>query len=99
MSYFSYTPHEQNMNIENYREEIDKINIELIDLLCKRTKLAKKIGQIKKEQKLPIRNKKREKEMLQKLKSIAKKKNIDEQVINNVFKTIIEYTIQIEKGE
>jgi len=86
-----------NQEIENLRKKIDKINNELINLLAERQKLCKEIGKIKKQDGLKIIDKEREQEMLSELKEKAKKLNLDEDYIENLFKLIIENSRKIQE--
>ena len=52
------------MSLENVRKEIDKIDAELVPLLKKRMLCSLKVAEIKREQKLPILNEKREQEII-----------------------------------
>jgi len=79
-----------NQEINNLRKKINEINNELINLLAERQKLCKEIGKIKKQEGLKIIDKEREQEMLSELKEKAKKLNLDEEYIENLFKLIIE---------
>ena len=47
-------------NIEKLREEINKIDIEILELLARRIKLTGEIGKYKQGAKLPILDKERE---------------------------------------
>ena len=49
------------------RSNIEKIDLLLLDLLCKRLEISKEIGIIKKEKNLPIFDETREKELIKKL--------------------------------
>ncbi|NLZ49973.1 MAG: chorismate mutase [Clostridiales bacterium] len=52
--------------LKEYRNEIDLIDKELVQLLEKRLELSKKIGQYKKERNMEVLNIEREKEVLEK---------------------------------
>lgn len=54
-------------NLDNFRQEIDKIDDSIIELLEERFNLVIKIGQYKKEKSLPIFDPKRELTIKQKL--------------------------------
>ena len=60
-------------NLEEMREQIDKIDAEIIESFKKRMNLSAEIAKYKKENNLPVLDEKREKE---KLEGIAK--NVDE---------------------
>ena len=52
------------MNIEFYRNEIDRIDRELVRLFCARMEAAENIGRIKKQNGLPVENAARESAVL-----------------------------------
>lgn len=52
--------------LEEYRKQIDKIDEELVQLFEERMNTARKISEYKKEHNLPILNKAREEEVLEK---------------------------------
>ena len=52
------------MSNQNYREQIDKIDAQIVDLFCKRMDVAKQIAEYKKENNLPVLDLKREREKL-----------------------------------
>lgn len=79
--------------IENIREEIDKIDESLISFLDKRMNLAVAIGDIKRKNNLPIFNRKREEEILEKT---NKAKN--NPFIKNIFKKILEESRNLQKN-
>jgi len=53
-------------NLDNLREEIDKIDKEMISLFQKRMDIVIKIGEYKKSKSLPIEDKERERQLLEK---------------------------------
>ncbi len=52
------------MNLTDYRQEIDRIDDELIRLFCRRMEIAAQIGAYKTEHNLPIYQPEREEEKL-----------------------------------
>lgn len=52
------------MSNQNYREQIDQIDKQLVNLFCKRMDVAKQIAEFKKENNLPVLDLKREREKL-----------------------------------
>lgn len=52
--------------LHELRKEIDEIDEQIIKLLEERLRIAKEIGEIKRELNLPIRDEKREEEVLKK---------------------------------
>lgn len=77
------------MNLENLRNEVDEINLQIIELLAKRVHLTQKIATIKKEHSLPIEDKNREKQQNQKLKDLAEKYDLSPQAIEEIFFNVV----------
>ncbi len=77
------------MSIDNYRDQIDKLNAEILALLNQRAKYAQKIGEIKLKQNLPIYDKEREEKIFQHLFKLNKGP-LSEESIRRIFRTIIE---------
>ena len=53
-----------NEELERLREEIDRVDAELVELLNKRLQLVDEIGALKRGQGLPVRDRAREEELL-----------------------------------
>lgn len=83
--------------LKESRKKIDVIDEKIIRLLKERTDLVKEIGHEKEKESLPIVDLEREKEVLEKIKAVAKEKNIDEEIVEKIFKDIIEYSKEIQK--
>jgi len=73
--------------LKNLRKQIDKIDKKLHKQLLKREKVVTKIGEIKKQRKLPIHNPQREKEVLSK---------IENKYVKKIFKEIIEISRRVQ---
>ncbi len=76
--------------LENLRAKIDEVDSKIINLLCKRTKLVKKIKEYKKQNNLAIFDKDREKRKYKMSKKLAKERGLNEDFIKKLFKLIIE---------
>lgn len=59
------------MSMENYRNEINRIDGEIVRLFIERMETVKKIGQYKKENNLPVRDPVRERKMLDAITELA----------------------------
>lgn len=79
------------------RKDIDKIDKDIINLLSKRMKIAKKIGNFKQKEAIDIKDKKREKEVLKRVKKYGKSQKIDLKFVEDLYKKIIENSRKIEK--
>jgi len=71
------------------REEIDKVNCEILDLLAKRMKLVKKIGEYKKERDIPVEDSEREKQIYEKIEKLAEEKELNKEFVKKLFEDII----------
>ena len=83
--------------IVGWRNEIDVINSEILDLLNKRMDLVKKIGKKKKELGIAIKDPKREEEIYNRLDNLADEKKIDREFVRDIFKKIIDKSIEEEE--
>lgn len=81
------------MDLNDLRKEIDNIDDELIALFEKRLEIAKKIGDYKKKNSLPILDSKREKEKIEKIlsKSEYRYRKYIEEIFEDIFKISKEY--------
>ena len=86
------------MNIGQLREEIDKIDDSIIELLSKRKKAVKEIASIKKKLDKPIVDNHREQQILDRLKKIAQGKNLDEGLIVSLYRIIIKNSRDEQKN-
>ena len=80
----------ENLNLEDFREAIDKIDEDILIAIGRRQKISELIGKFKQENELQIEDKNREKELLTKLKQKAKLWNIDEKLITNIWRIILQ---------
>ena len=78
-------------NLRTLRLKIDEVDFKIINLFCKRIKLVNEIQEYKKQKNIPKIDKKREKEIYQRLKKLAKEKKLNETFINKIFKLIVGY--------
>ncbi|WP_297699543.1 chorismate mutase [uncultured Fibrobacter sp.] len=84
------------MNIEDWRNRIDELNGEIIDLLNKRAGYATEIGKIKKEKGLPVFDEAREQAVLEKV-ALLTKGPLSPESIKNIFRTIMQETRRVEE--
>lgn len=75
------------MSIENLRDQIDKIDDEILNLFLKRLSLCVKIGEEKKFLGLAVKDLKREEKILEKVKIAAGENS---QAASRLFKIIID---------
>ena len=73
------------MNLEAFREEIDRLDHEMINVLKQRLELSKSIAEYKYENELPIRDESREAELI-----LDRIKNVDDELMCEALKNILE---------
>jgi len=77
------------MSMENLRKRIDEIDARIVELISERVHVAEQIGSEKKEQGKFIEDVEREHKVLERVKSIARKKNVSEDDVENIYEKII----------
>jgi len=71
-----------------WRKQIDELDFALIEILKKRTRIVREMGQLKKQQNLPFFEAERWNEILISRKKIAKTTDVDEELIEKIFEAI-----------
>lgn len=79
-------------NLVYCRKEIDKINKEIFNLILKRIEIGRIIFKLKEKSGLKKIDKKREEDILAKIKKISEEREIDKKLTVKIFKDIIELT-------
>jgi monofunctional chorismate mutase len=82
--------------LKDARQKIDTIDEQIVRLLEKRFQVVMEVGEIKKQNNLPIHNPKREEEVLQRVESLANNKYL-KKIIKNIYLIIIEASRNSEK--
>lgn len=85
------------MKLEKVRKKIELIDERLVLLLTKRFKLARKAYEIKNKLGLPIKDQRRETEVLEKAKKHAENLKLNKSFISKLFKEIIRESKKIQK--
>lgn len=85
------------MDLLKKRKEIDKIDKKLLKILFKRIKVIKEISEIKKQQKIPVLQRKRIETMIKERRKLAKKYKINPDFIEKLYRALIKESIRIEK--
>jgi len=80
------------MNFQKERQQIDKIDNELLDLLQQRVGVVKTIGAIKKENGLPVFDPAREQALLSILKDKAAVHNVHPSFVTDIWEVILKYS-------
>ena len=71
--------------MKDLRKQIDQTDQKIVELLAKRMDLVKEIAKFKKENNLPIQDEKREQELRNNLKNLAKKNGLSEKFVNHLY--------------
>ena len=83
--------------IEKYRQAIDHIDAELLQLLGKRFELSKKIASHKHSEGLPIHQEAREKEILGKRLKEGREKGLSDAFVTSLFQAIFFHSKEKQK--
>ncbi|RKY38006.1 MAG: prephenate dehydratase [Candidatus Omnitrophota bacterium] len=84
------------MEIRRIREKIDSIDKKIVELISKRAKLIKKIGEIKRKRKLSIYVPEREKEVYRKI-SQYNPGPLPDEYLKNIYREIMSASLALEK--
>lgn len=86
------------MELRQAREDIDKIDNEIIELVAKRLSIAKEIAKIKKKNNLSVENKEREEEVLKNAVNNLKANGFDDAgFAKALYAVIMDKSRQIQK--
>lgn len=89
---------EYSKKIASLRSSINRIDSELLNLLSERRKLSLKIIKEKKRESKPVREREREKEVLKRILILAKKKNLNKELVLKIFNEIIEDSVSFQES-
>lgn len=84
--------------LKELREKITQVDEKIIELLSERRKLSKEIALAKELNNSPIRDQKREEELLRKLIQLGRKAGLDSNYLSKVFYEIIEDSIRLQQS-
>ncbi|BCA79695.1 chorismate mutase [Desulfuromonas sp. AOP6] len=84
------------MDIDTIREEINRLDDELLKIFNLRADLALKIGEIKKERQLPVYDPEREKRIFQRMKTMNPGPLEDEAIVR-LFERVIDESRRLER--
>ena len=83
-------------NISSYREEIDRLDSELLSIFNRRANLALKIGRIKKTMDLPVYDPSREKRIFERMKG-DNTGPLDDGAVVRLFERVIDESRRLER--
>lgn len=79
-----------NADLDDMREELDRIDDEMLDIIARRTYFADRLAKVKSGMGLPIHDEDRETKVLRRAEKEAENYNIDPNIINAIFRMLIE---------
>ena len=82
--------------INQLREKLDEIDIEILELLRERIDIVKRIGLIKKRLNLPIIDENREEEVYENAAKFALKHDLDNIQIKSIFREIVSLSKKVQ---
>jgi chorismate mutase len=83
-------------SLDHLRKKIDELDAQLLEILSKRLEVVREVGRIKKEKGIPPLDEKRWQSVLKNILAKAKKQNIPEGLIENIYNKIHEFALDIE---
>jgi chorismate mutase len=87
---------EDDVNIDDYRQEIDRLDRELLRIFNARAALALQIGEIKKERGLPVYDPDRERRIFEAMKA-ANPGPLEDDAIIRLFERVIDESRRLER--
>jgi chorismate mutase len=82
--------------LKPYRKRIDELDNRIIDLLSERTDIVREVGAFKTRENIPVILQDRIEEVLDRVALMAEEKNLDVQLIRDIYASIIDYSCGIE---
>lgn len=82
--------------IEKLRSDLDNIDMEILQLLMRRTKIVKQIGLIKKQYDIPVVDRRREKEVYDNAKEFALEHELNSDQIESIFREIMQFSKKVQ---
>lgn len=79
----------------NLRGEIDRIDAGILRLLGQRARIVEQVGKLKMSTD-KVRDYKREGEILRRVRSLARKEGIDEQIVENIYLLLLDYFVSLQ---
>jgi len=85
--------------MQQIRKQIDKIDQQLLDLLAQRKDLVLQLAKLKFESNLPLKQKRREKEVFEKISRLSQELNLNPKFTKKLFKLIIKNSLNIQTSQ
>ena len=86
------------MDLEDYRNEIDRVNTEIVDAVSRRMNIVEEIGQYKKEKGMEIKDEGREEKVKQQFEKLFDREDLPKQKGRDLAELLIGMAVEEEKG-
>ena len=86
-----------NDELEEWRKQIDQLDERVLNLLAKRLKIVRKIGQFKKKQNIPTLDKSRWNKVLNSILSKSEELGLSKDFTKKLFTLIHKYSVRLQK--
>lgn len=86
-----------NDTLDGWRKQIDQLDERVLDLLAKRAKIVRKIGQFKRERNIPTFDKNRWNKVINSMISKSEKLGLSKDFTKKLFNLIHKYSVKIQK--
>jgi len=87
---------DEHPKLKRFRQQIDALDVELLELLAKRLAIIKEVGAYKKLRNLPELDEQRWQKATAKRLAQAKNLDVSEELVANLFELLHSYTLKIE---
>lgn len=84
-------------DLQDLRQQIDKVDRQIIELLKQRFLVTNKVGQYKKQEGLPAQDKAREKVQMARIEELASEAGLNPKLATDLLRVIIDEVIQNHK--
>jgi chorismate mutase len=86
----------KNMTLEDWRDQIDELDLQIINLLAKRMEKVCEIGKLKKDAQLPIHNYRRQQKVMKYWMNQAEKNQLSTDFIRRIYEVVHEHALELE---
>ena len=86
-------------DIDNLRNQMEEITLEMIGLLKKRTEIAKEIGQVKKSLGISVTDESREGDLRKKVLSLSKELQLDEKLASKYLNFLLNESVRVQSSD
>tara|TARA_Y100000310_G_C20604240_1_gene774686 strand:+ start:193 stop:453 length:261 start_codon:yes stop_codon:yes gene_type:complete len=84
--------------MKQIRKQLDEIDRQFLELLAQRKDLVLQLAKLKKESNLPLKQKRREKEVFEKISQLSQELNLNPKFTKKLFKLIIKNSLKQQKS-